>query len=200
MSDSKKLKLVVVGDGAVGKTCLILSFADPIKYREYLETYEPTVLDTFVITVGFKKNQSLELELWDTAGQEGFKEVRKLSYPGTDGFMVCFGSDQEKSLNNVQNVWLPEILKDGKMRDIKGVEKASSFVVVGTKADLLKDKDEREYVKKRAKDVTTHMGGSDFVLCSSITGEGLQDAFKYLIRAAYRNKYVVSSGRRCSLL
>jgi len=72
MADSKKLKIVIVGDGAVGKTCLCLVFAGKeVKW----DSYEPTIFENHA--VDFKVgDQDYSVTVWDTAGQEEFLNIR----------------------------------------------------------------------------------------------------------------------------
>jgi small GTP-binding protein len=66
MSQVKQVKLVVIGDGAVGKTCLLISYAN----NRFPEDYIPTVFDNYVVNIN-AGSTVIELGLWDTAGQEG---------------------------------------------------------------------------------------------------------------------------------
>jgi len=63
----KNSKLVVIGDGAVGKTCLLISYAK----KEFPKDYIPTVFDNYVVNLTANQ-QNIELGLWDTAGQEEY--------------------------------------------------------------------------------------------------------------------------------
>ncbi|ELK27243.1 Rho-related GTP-binding protein RhoJ [Myotis davidii] len=83
--EKKMLKCVVVGDGAVGKTCLLMSYANDA----FPEEYVPTVFDHYAVTVTVGDKQHL-LGLYDTAGQEDYNQLRPLSYPNTDVFLICF--------------------------------------------------------------------------------------------------------------
>lgn len=93
---------------------------------------------TSEISIGEKK---ISLALWDTAGQEDYDQLRPLSYPGTDCFLVCFSLVDRVSLDNIKAKWLPEIRKE-----TGGVFK---FLLIGTKTDLRTDEGQLE--KLRAK-------------------------------------------------
>ncbi|XP_073094134.1 uncharacterized protein [Manis javanica] len=79
------LKCVVVGDGAVGKTCLLMSYANDA----FPEEYVPTVFDHYAVSVTVGGKQYL-LGPYDTARQEDYDRLRPLSHPMTDVFLICF--------------------------------------------------------------------------------------------------------------
>lgn len=115
------VKCVTVGDGAVGKTCMLISYTT----GHFPEEYIPTVFDNYTANV-MVEGQPISLGLWDTAGQEDYDRLRPLSYPATDVFLVCFSVDSKTSLDNVENKWLTEIQK---------FCPDTAFVLVGTKCD-----------------------------------------------------------------
>ncbi|XP_075430216.1 rho-related GTP-binding protein RhoA-A-like isoform X3 [Ascaphus truei] len=85
-------KLVIVGDGACGKTCLLSVFSKD----EFPEVYIPTVFESYVADIAVDDIQ-VELALWDTAGQEDYDQLRPLSYPRTDVILMCFSIDNPDS-------------------------------------------------------------------------------------------------------
>ncbi|NP_001158755.1 rho-related GTP-binding protein RhoQ [Salmo salar] len=94
------LKCVVVGDGAVGKTCLLMSYANDA----FPEEYVPTVFDHYAVSVNVGGKQYL-LGLYDTAGQEDYDRLRPLSYPMTDVFLICYSVVNPASFQNVREEW-----------------------------------------------------------------------------------------------
>lgn len=111
-------KLVVVGDGGCGKTCLLISYSSG-NFPEVLylcnginrsmdsnitQKYVPTVFENYIThTPHPPTGKMVELALWDTAGQEEYDRLRPLSYPETDILFVCFAIDCPNSLENVMD-------------------------------------------------------------------------------------------------
>ncbi|AAS51668.1 ADL252Wp [Eremothecium gossypii ATCC 10895] len=115
-------KIVILGDGACGKTSLLNVFT-----RGYFpKVYEPTVFENYIHDI-FVDNQHITLSLWDTAGQEEFDRLRSLSYSDTHTIMLCFSVDSRDSLENVKNKWVSEIADH-----CEGVK----LVLVALKCDL----------------------------------------------------------------
>merc|ERR1712205_14111 len=93
----QNIKCVVVGDGAVGKTCLLISYTT----NKFPLEYVPTAFDNYAVTVMIG-GEPYTLGLFDTAGQEDYDRLRPLSYPQTDVFIVCFCIVSMKSFKNVR--------------------------------------------------------------------------------------------------
>uniref|UniRef100_A0A8C0KMZ1 Ras homolog family member C n=1 Tax=Canis lupus dingo TaxID=286419 RepID=A0A8C0KMZ1_CANLU len=97
-------KLVIVGDGACGKTCLLIVFSKD----QFPEVCVPTVFENYVTDIEVDGKQG-ELALWDTAGQEDYDRLRPLSYPDTDVILMCFSINSPDSLENIPEKWTPEV-------------------------------------------------------------------------------------------
>eukprot|EP01117_Protostelium_nocturnum_P010287 TRINITY_DN369_c0_g1_i1.p1 TRINITY_DN369_c0_g1~~TRINITY_DN369_c0_g1_i1.p1 ORF type:complete len:204 (+),score=55.35 TRINITY_DN369_c0_g1_i1:244-855(+) len=121
----QSIKLVVVGDGAVGKTCLLMSFSSNIFPHEYV----PTVFDNYNSAI-MVNGKPYNLGLWDTAGQEEYDRLRALCYPQTDVFLVCFSVVSPSSFDNIRLRWMPEL-----NHHCPG----TPTVLVGTKIDMRTD-------------------------------------------------------------
>ena len=166
------VKLVVVGDGAVGKTCILVSFTS----EEFPTEYVPTVFENYnaVMIVDERK---VSLGLWDTAGQEEYDRLRPLSYTSTDVFLVCFSVTSAASLDNVEGKWVPEI-----QTHCPGVP----FLLVGTKADLREDTLHPWKLVDRDTALVTagRVGAREYIECSALTQANLRHLFDQAVRVA----------------
>ncbi|KAJ9473942.1 putative GTP-binding protein RHO1 (putative) [Pseudozyma hubeiensis] len=178
-----KKKLVVVGDGGCGKTCLLIVYSQ----NKFPEEYVPTVFENYVPIIQFE-GKTIELALWDTAGQEEYDRLRPLSYPESDVILICFAVDFPPSLANVQDKWFPEI-----NHFCEGVP----ILLVGTKTDLRKDKNSlamlqaqgtKPVTAQQGQQVADEIGAVKYVECSAKTREGVQNVFDSAIREACRKK------------
>merc|ERR1712195_326390 len=111
-------KLVLIGDSGVGKSCLLLRFAD--------DTYTESHICTIQLD-----GKTIKLQIWDTAGQERFRTITSSYYRGAHGIIVVYDVTDQESFNNVKQ-WLNEIERYAS----QDVQK----LLVGNKCDLVNKK------------------------------------------------------------
>ncbi|AOW27521.1 GTP-binding protein RHO3 [Candida albicans P57072] len=180
-------KIVILGDGACGKTSLLNVFT-----RGYFpQVYEPTVFENYVHDI-FIDGQSVQLSLWDTAGQEEFDRLRSLSYSDTHCIMLCFSVDSPDSLENVQSKWVGEIADH-----CEGVK----LVLVALKCDLRNNEDiedqqqsnpyssqKRLITYEEGLAVAKKVGALRYLECSAKKNKGVNEAFSEAARCALNAK------------
>ncbi|KAJ0818300.1 putative small GTP-binding protein [Helianthus annuus] len=147
------IKCVTVGDGAVGKTCMLISYTS----NTFPTDYVPTVFDNFSanVVVG---DSTVNLGLWDTAGQEDYNRLRPLSYRGADVFLLAFSLISRPSYENIsKKVFISPlslinyissfihlfcfVLFSGQwISELRHYAPTVPIVLVGTKLDLREDK------------------------------------------------------------
>jgi len=193
-----QLKIVVVGDGAVGKTSMLISYTTSAFPTEYL----PTVFDNYSANVMWR-NRVVTLGLWDTAGQEDYDKLRCLSYPQTDVFLVVFSCISPASLHNVEHKWIPEI------QHYCG--KNVPIVLCCTKIDLRDDPRAATlaYQKFGRLPITTAEGekvakevGAAYVECSALSQKGLATTFDKCIESVLGQdkKAKTKKDRKCTIV
>ena len=165
----REVKLVIVGDGAVGKTTLLIRYTTNCMPEEYI----PTIFDNFSSRL-LIDNHAVNLILWDTAGQEDYDRLRPMAYPQTDIFLICFSIDSISSFRNVNLKWVPEI---------RHYCPNAPIILVGTKTDL-RDTNLRtnQVESKDALEVAKHLNLQNYLECSSLTGDGVQTLFNTAAR------------------
>ena|SRR3989338_484500 len=174
----QSIKLVVVGDGAVGKTCLLISYTS----NSFPQEYVPTVFDNYSANV-IVDQKTVSLGLWDTAGQEDYDRLRPLSYPQTDVFLICFSIISPTSFQNVTSKWWPEVTHHCPK---------TKMILVGTKLDLRDDPDTLSRLREKGTEpistekghqLAKDIGAVRYMECSALTQKGLKQVFDAAIKA-----------------
>uniref|UniRef100_A0A7S1TRZ4 Uncharacterized protein n=2 Tax=Phaeomonas parva TaxID=124430 RepID=A0A7S1TRZ4_9STRA len=153
-------KLLLIGDSGVGKSCLLLRFADDT----YTESYISTIGVDFKIRTIEQEGKTIKLQIWDTAGQERFRTITSSYYRGAHGIIVVYDVTDMESFNNVKQ-WLHEI-------DRYASENVNKLLV-GNKADL---EDKRVVTTEAAQEFAESLG-IEFIETSAKDRLNVEEAF-----------------------
>ena len=188
------LKCVVVGDGAIGKTCALVSYTS----NEFVGNYAPTVFDNYQTNV-MVDGKIINFTLWDSAGQEDYDRLRPLAYPQTDCFIIFYSIISPESFENVKSRWIPEL-----QEYCPDVPK----ILVGTKSDCRTDEGLIFHLASKGKVMVSkdqgdrlakELGCVAHLECSALTQEGLKEVFDEAIRVGllYKHQDSESSTSAC---
>ncbi|CAK9086356.1 unnamed protein product [Durusdinium trenchii] len=117
-------RMLLIGDSGVGKSCLLLRFADD----SYNETFVSTIGVDFRIRTMILDGKKAKTQIWDTAGQERFRTIAASYYRGAHGIIIAFDVTDRESFKNVRQ-WMQEI--------DKYAPAVVNKMLVGTKIDLV---------------------------------------------------------------
>mmetsp|Transcript_10443 Transcript_10443/g.11342 ORF Transcript_10443/g.11342 Transcript_10443/m.11342 type:complete len:201 (+) Transcript_10443:49-651(+) len=153
-------KLVLIGDSSVGKSCLLLRFADDTFSENYISTIG---VDFRFRTLPIEK-KTIKLQIWDTAGQERFRTITSAYYRGADGIVLVYDSTNAESFEHI-NDWIKEVNRFASETTVK--------LLIANKSDMVEDRQVdpqtgREFAEKL---------GMQFLETSAKTGEGVDSAF-----------------------
>jgi Ras-related protein Rab-1A len=167
-------KLLLIGDSGVGKSCLLLRFADDT----YTESYISTIGVDFKIRTIELDGKTIKLQIWDTAGQERFRTITSSYYRGAHGIIVVFDVTDLESFNNVKQ-WLHEI-------DRYASENVNKLLV-GNKCDLTS---KRAVTTEQAKEFADSLG-IEYLETSAKNATNVERAFTTMaaqIKARYKTQ------------
>ena len=184
------IKLVFVGETAVGKTSIIMTWTQ----EKFPTLYEPTVFDTYNGTKNYK-GAEIKLQIWDTAGHEDLGRLRPIAYTNTDCFLVCFSLVDKNSLKQACTKWIAEV---------KATAKSCPCILVGTKMDL-RDEREQENDPAKMKDVVTSAELKQYasqynfqaaVECSAKDRKGLNQVFLSAFKTVFQVREAMANTGR----
>jgi Ras-related protein Rab-8A len=159
------IKLLIIGDSGVGKSCLLLRFTD--------DTFTPSFITTIGIDFKIRNieldGKRIKLQIWDTAGQERFRTITTAYYRGAMGIMLAYDVTDMRTFDNIRN-WMKSIEQHA--------SESVDRILVGNKCDLS---------EKRV--VSTEMGKAladeysiKFFECSAKNSINVEEAFISLAR------------------
>ncbi|XP_041837712.1 rho-related GTP-binding protein RhoU-like isoform X1 [Melanotaenia boesemani] len=187
----RKVNCVLVGDGAVGKTSLVVSYTT----NGYPTEYVPTAYDNFTVMV-VVDGKPVRVQLCDTAGQkwglvdgsvnDELERLRPLCYKNADVFLLCYSVVRPCSFRNLTDKWLPEIRQHCP---------GAPLILVGTQLDLREDvqvlihlaqNQQRPVGTEEGQRLAQELGAVSFAECSALTQKNLKDTFDSAILASFQ--------------
>ncbi|KAK9469569.1 ras family-domain-containing protein [Lipomyces arxii] len=159
------IKLLLIGDSGVGKSCLLLRFSE--------DSFTPSFITT--IGIDFKirtidlDGKRIKMQIWDTAGQERFRTITTAYYRGAMGILLVYDVTDEKSFNNIRN-WFSNVEQHAS----DGVNK----LLIGNKCDW----DEKRAISTEQGKALANELGIPFIEASAKANINVEEAFVSLAR------------------
>ena len=158
------IKLLIIGDSGVGKTCFLLRFSDD----NFTASHLTTIGIDFKLKTMEIDGKTIKLQIWDTAGQERFRTITQTYYKGAMGIILAYDCTDENSFNNIRN-WVQQI----KMHASDNVSK----VLIGNKCDRPDKKISTEQGEALANEL-----GIKFFETSAKTNINVNETFKFIAK------------------
>lgn len=163
------LNIVVVGDGAVGKTCLLHAYTD----ESFKNFYQPTIYDKESIEM-ILDGRRHTIQLHDTAGQEDYDRIRQQFYKRAQCFLLCYSINNRISFENITAKWIPEITATQRV----------PIVLIATKLDLRKGANS-EVSTAEGERLSRKINANSFVECSAKADINVKLAVEEAVRACF---------------
>ncbi|ODM98376.1 Ras-like GTP-binding protein RhoL, partial [Orchesella cincta] len=186
-SATRPYKIMLVGDGMVGKSAICKSYINKTPYL----AYQPTISETHEITVSIHKKDYLVI-LWDTNAGEEWDGLRIQDYKNTDCFILCYAINDPTSLSNVETRWILELRKHCPNVPV---------LLVGTKTDI-RTPSNRWISEEEGDILKTKVKAEGFIECSSKSIASIEGVFILAVSIAekYRESETQSNSRRLCLI
>jgi len=165
------LKFVMVGDGGVGKSSIIIRFIDDVFSVGNVATIG---VEFKVCTLDVTGGKTVKLNVWDTAGQERYRAITKTYYRGTQGIVVVYDITNRKSYEGVP-YWFNQVNKEADLNSVK--------LLIGNKSDLT---DQRQVPTEEAEKFADEHGVT-FLETSAKDAVNIEAAFRTLSEQCIQN-------------
>ncbi|XP_072040038.1 ras-related protein Rab-9A-like [Amphiura filiformis] len=181
------LKVVILGDGGVGKSSLMNRFISNKFDSQSFHTIGVEFLNKDIVVDG----ETYTMQIWDTAGQERFKSLRTPFYRGSDCCMLTYAVDDMQSFRNL-SMWKKEFLYYADVTDPDNFP----FVVLGNKVDV--DDDARQVSDEDAKEWCLANGAVPYYETSAKTAVRVNEAFMAVVQSVIALDRAQDSRGTCS--
>ncbi|GEQ67151.1 hypothetical protein JCM33374_g814 [Metschnikowia sp. JCM 33374] len=154
------MKLLLVGDSGVGKSCLLLRFVED----KFNPSFITTIGIDFKIRTIESNGKKIKLQVWDTAGQERFRTITTAYYRGAMGIVLIYDVTDARTFENVEN-WFQTVTQHAN-------EDAQIFLV-GNKSD---DEENRQVSREQGQSLASKLN-IPFLEASAKTNENVDSIF-----------------------
>jgi Ras-related protein Rab-11A len=162
-----KIKIIIVGEPAVGKTSLVKKFVSD----QFVNDYRPSIgTNLFTTEVSLDSGNKAKIQVWDIAGQERWTEMRHIYYKGTQGTLLVADLTRKITFQQIEKFWY---------HDIKKNEICSPIILLANKDDLKKQVTDEEVESLGNKIDAKHI-----IYTSAKTGEHVIKAFRLISEEA----------------
>jgi Ras-related protein Rab-8A len=166
------LKVLTIGESAVGKTCLLMRFTDNKFLKVHLTTIGIDYKTKFFKTTS---GYSVRLKVWDTAGQERFRTVTQQYYKGADGILLVYDITDRGTFDKVKD-WVKQIQANTTKENVQ-------LILVGNKCDL----EERQVSTEEGVELAKEFG-VQFFETSAYKDINVNEAFETLTNEIIKRK------------
>lgn len=166
------MKLLLVGDSGVGKSCLLLRFVED----KFNPSFITTIGIDFKIRTIESKGKKIKLQVWDTAGQERFRTITTAYYRGAMGIVLIYDVTDSRTFENVEN-WYQTVTQHAN-------DDAQIFLV-GNKSD---DEESRQVSKEQGQELASRLN-IPFLEASAKTNDNVESIF-YELASIIQDKHV----------
>jgi len=165
------IKLLLIGDSGVGKSCLLCRYSDDVFNSNFITTIG---IDFKIRTIELD-GAKIKLQIWDTAGQERFRTITQAYYRGAMGILLVYDVTDDKSFNNIRT-WMRNIEQHANEQVVK--------ILLGNKCDM---PDKKMVTWEQGNDLAKEYG-IEFFETSAKTNVKVEEAFTAIARAIKNRK------------
>ena len=176
MAESPKIniKIALVGDCGVGKSSIALRYTK----NQFINNYISTGGASYSNKIIEKNGETLQLDIWDTAGQEKYRSLGKNFYKDAFIILLVYDITRKETFDNLKDIWYAELTQNGEEKPL--------LAIIGNKSDQYENDNtvNEEEARKFANEIK-----AIFQLVSAKTGDNIENLFNILLDTFFELKF-----------